>query len=327
MIASTRRGETHIGTLLLSLPSTYTGGALVVRQNGHEVCFDWSQTPSLQWAFLYSDCEHEVLPVTSGHRITIQYNIFDTPADISSGPVVAIDSRLSFINNTIDSLMEADQAVTLGFALRHEYPRNVRSSTVIDSNRLKGHDRLVMQVIQAKGLKWGFRAVWQMTKYDWDERDDDHLERSQEYEDAQAKLKADHPGPSYKLVEEMRNELRTAFEARRDAQWNRVFRHRCLTSKSFNIMNNAYLEQATWDYLEENGAEARDDVLWMSKPQKYDGQSSFITYGNEAQTTSIYTAVAIFVHIPDKEEVTDPGRSFICNLFFNSCSGAIASMS
>jgi hypothetical protein len=31
---------------------------------------------SIQWAVFYSDCEHEVLPVTSGHRITLTYKLY-----------------------------------------------------------------------------------------------------------------------------------------------------------------------------------------------------------------------------------------------------------
>lgn len=39
--------------------------------------FDWSsQTENIQWAAFYSDCEHEVLEVTSGHRITLTYNLY-----------------------------------------------------------------------------------------------------------------------------------------------------------------------------------------------------------------------------------------------------------
>lgn len=42
--------------------------------------FDWSTRPdtepSVQWSAFYSDCEHEVFPVTAGHRITLTYNLF-----------------------------------------------------------------------------------------------------------------------------------------------------------------------------------------------------------------------------------------------------------
>lgn len=47
---------------------------------GYTKYFDWSNTDAaaIQWAAFYSDCEHEVLPVTSGHRITLTYNLYMT---------------------------------------------------------------------------------------------------------------------------------------------------------------------------------------------------------------------------------------------------------
>ncbi|KAF2801427.1 uncharacterized protein BDZ99DRAFT_553233 [Mytilinidion resinicola] len=55
----------------------HEGGALVVRHNGNEVNFDWSGTDpkAIAWAAFYGDCEHEVLEVRSGHRITLTYNL------------------------------------------------------------------------------------------------------------------------------------------------------------------------------------------------------------------------------------------------------------
>ena len=58
------------------------GGALVVRHNGTELVYDWSKHSSLnghakiEWAAFYSDCEHEVMPMQSGHRITLAYNLY-----------------------------------------------------------------------------------------------------------------------------------------------------------------------------------------------------------------------------------------------------------
>lgn len=59
-----------------------------MRHNGQEVTYDWAAntglnepntTPALQWSAFYSDCEHEVLEVTSGHRVTLTYNLYAVP--------------------------------------------------------------------------------------------------------------------------------------------------------------------------------------------------------------------------------------------------------
>ena len=55
-----------------------SGGALRVKHRGETVDFAWGDTSpkSVQWAAFYGDCEHEVLEVTEGHRITLTYNLY-----------------------------------------------------------------------------------------------------------------------------------------------------------------------------------------------------------------------------------------------------------
>ena len=63
------------------------GGELAVRNAGKELVFDWSidgaeatdeSGDAINWAAFYSNCEHEVYEVTSGHRITLTYNLYVT---------------------------------------------------------------------------------------------------------------------------------------------------------------------------------------------------------------------------------------------------------
>ena len=63
--------------MVVCLPSAHDGGQLLVRYQGHTTTFNWSNDSSnIQWAAFYSDCEHEVSQVTSGHRITLTYDLF-----------------------------------------------------------------------------------------------------------------------------------------------------------------------------------------------------------------------------------------------------------
>lgn len=66
----------------------------MVRHNGREVKFDWSgDSKDIQWAAFYSDCEHEVLPVTSGYRVTLTYNLyFGTPEPVQNSAHWGISS-------------------------------------------------------------------------------------------------------------------------------------------------------------------------------------------------------------------------------------------
>lgn len=73
----TPRSELQFGSLVVCLPCDHEGGQLVVRHQGQTTTFDWSGSSNdIKWAAFYSDCEHEVLEVTSGHRITLTYNLY-----------------------------------------------------------------------------------------------------------------------------------------------------------------------------------------------------------------------------------------------------------
>jgi hypothetical protein len=73
----TPRSEGMFGSLVVCLPSVFTGGELVTRHLGHPVKFDWSScATAVQWAAFFSDVYHEVHPVTSGHRISLTYNLY-----------------------------------------------------------------------------------------------------------------------------------------------------------------------------------------------------------------------------------------------------------
>jgi hypothetical protein len=64
-------------TLVIVLPSVATGGELLVRHKGREARLDLHpEDPSeVAFAAFYADCVHEVLPVTSGCRLTLVYNL------------------------------------------------------------------------------------------------------------------------------------------------------------------------------------------------------------------------------------------------------------
>ena len=64
-------------TLVIVLPSIYTGGELIVSHRGRAVQLDLScpEPSEVAFAAFYADCVHEVLPVTSGCRLTLIYNL------------------------------------------------------------------------------------------------------------------------------------------------------------------------------------------------------------------------------------------------------------
>lgn len=140
--------------------------------------FDWgakSDHARIHWAAFYSDCEHEVLEVTSGHRLTLTYNLF---AVRGAGRLTGESSTLNAAHlplfrtlkgilsqNPFDgkgkiplptqqqarSILTQDAGGTLGFWCSHVYAYNHTTETPLPAT-LKGVDAVLWESFQALGL-------------------------------------------------------------------------------------------------------------------------------------------------------------------------------
>nr|VWO98178.1 Acetolactate synthase (EC [Ganoderma boninense] len=92
----TPRSELMFGSLVIVFPTPHEGGALKLRRaagNGEGETSEWTfdssallaqqEHPSIAYVAFFSDVEHEVMPVTSGHRVTITYNSTTSPTRTS----------------------------------------------------------------------------------------------------------------------------------------------------------------------------------------------------------------------------------------------------
>ena len=149
----TPRAGNMFGSLVVCLPSQFTGGALVTRYNKQQVVvYDWSSSAKepIQWAAFYSDVEHEILPVTEGYRITSTYNLYHYA---SCYP--AVDVTTSPFYNNLKSALEHPHFLreggVLGFACQHAYvfEEEVGKS---ETSLLKGSDRTVLLAAKSLGL-------------------------------------------------------------------------------------------------------------------------------------------------------------------------------
>src|SRR5699024_1581261 len=72
----TEKEKGMFGTLIVSLPSKYTGGELEICFDGSKEIADFSKNSyTLNCAAFYADCEHQVKPLTSGYRVCLVYNL------------------------------------------------------------------------------------------------------------------------------------------------------------------------------------------------------------------------------------------------------------
>ncbi|KAG8918215.1 hypothetical protein FRC00_012737, partial [Tulasnella sp. 408] len=180
----TPKAGNHIGTLLFGLPVQFSGGELVLSnisgaQTGN-VTIDWSKpTPSdassmsLPWVFFYSDVEHEILPVASGHRLTLAYDIFatDTVRYRAPSDPERIDSRSIELFNVLNAALKDEQFLNKGgklaFALTYQYPAEEmeRTKEVAFDAILKGNDYLLFHILKALCLTPEVRAVYQPEEF------------------------------------------------------------------------------------------------------------------------------------------------------------------
>jgi hypothetical protein len=151
----TLRSENHFASLVVFFPSQYEGGELVVRHQGKEKRFTYSQLVNRQqqqqqfaWVAFYTDCEHEILPVTSGHRVTMTFNIFFDDNVKPSPPGSDTELAIRFRQEMVDLLSDESfqqKFKTVGILLQHKYSQ----ATLSSPSKLKGRDLLIYQVMSS----------------------------------------------------------------------------------------------------------------------------------------------------------------------------------
>ncbi|RMX82586.1 hypothetical protein D0868_15797, partial [Hortaea werneckii] len=183
----TPRSATQIGSLVVCLPVEFEGGVLAVRHQGQEVVHEWGTTtpatmtmtttnnnpvasapaaPAINWAAFYSDCAHEVLPVHSGHRITLTYNLY-----LSRGtgflntpqlPQRLLPHRLPLAPHLQHALANPafkPEGGYLAFWLQHRYPHTQRVGCEFVVEMLKDADLGVLGAVRAVGLRCSVERV------------------------------------------------------------------------------------------------------------------------------------------------------------------------
>jgi hypothetical protein len=174
----TPRSENMFGSLVIVYPTPHEGGALFLRHRGHEWIFDSGRElaavrePSIGYVAFFSDVEHEVGHVKSGHRVTLTYNLYFGKPDPSNSQSAASE-RLSLppavhqtaFRESFRALVENPEFLpdggTLGFGMRHVYTI-ARTDDFAQSQpdplepiygALKGSDAVVYQATHALGFQ------------------------------------------------------------------------------------------------------------------------------------------------------------------------------
>ena len=166
-----RSGE-MFGSLVVCFPTQFTGGVLAARHQGQEVTFDWSTsyssspTPCTQlvhWAAFFSDVEHEILPVTSGYRITLTYNLY-TVKEMAS-EIFAWTPFYQYLQETLKNPQFMPAGGCLGFDCTHAYVFNHLNEKQLLPSVLKGADYMVFSVAKSLGLNVSVKPIVEGYEY------------------------------------------------------------------------------------------------------------------------------------------------------------------
>ena len=135
-------------------PTPYKGGELVLSHEGHEWKIDArvltasQPPPSLAYVAFYSDIEHEVLKVTTGH-VTVTYNLYLVDPSWKEAGAPAITRNGQNASNFQGTLLELlkipeflPEGGILGFGLTSYYLFTPETNLQGNGNSPRGRGRV-----------------------------------------------------------------------------------------------------------------------------------------------------------------------------------------
>ena len=133
------------GSLIVQLPSTFTGCDIVVQHLGETKTVESSKEceSTFRYTAFYTDCFHEIKPVTSGWRIALAYTLVTTKKG-STLPSVEQNSALQVtLKHLRDDWVSSASIPRLGYRLDHDYTEQRFGFDV-----LKGRDAVVVNTLR-----------------------------------------------------------------------------------------------------------------------------------------------------------------------------------
>ncbi|KAI0629944.1 hypothetical protein C8Q77DRAFT_1035297, partial [Trametes polyzona] len=183
----TPRSELMFGSLVIVFPTAHEGGTLMLRTHDQDKTQEWAfdssamiaqaAQPSVAYVAFYSDVEHEVLPVLTGHRVTVTYNLYyventvgDAAAPTMPRPIAPNEASFrETLQRLLDDPVFLPTGGNLMIPLRHEYPLATASENTNESrkalqdvaHRLKATDAVVLRVLRELSLDASLKIVYQ----------------------------------------------------------------------------------------------------------------------------------------------------------------------
>jgi 2-oxoglutarate-Fe(II)-dependent oxygenase superfamily protein len=133
------------GTLVVCLPSRHAGGMLILQHDGQTKKIDFGGKDSefqTRYVAFYADCQHEIAPVTSGHRICLVYNLATAGKKQPEAPnnAAAVTETAQLFKELLSAAPEPLGKLAVPFT--HQY-----TEAGFDPKQLKGADRARADVL------------------------------------------------------------------------------------------------------------------------------------------------------------------------------------
>ena len=163
LLYSTQKADGMFATVIIILPSGYTGGQVVVSRSTTSKTIDFSASSKTSTALLawYTDVKHEVKEVTSGYRLALSYNLIqdsskDIPLPVPSNMDVAANLLRRILMKWKEGRYAEHQCCNLvAFLLDHQYSTsNLRKGL----KTLKGVDAHRVIFVRSVAEEFGFKV-------------------------------------------------------------------------------------------------------------------------------------------------------------------------
>ncbi len=147
---STEKKDGIFATIIVVLPSQFTGGEAHLSHRGFNTVYDCSATSLnattvMAW---YTDITHEIKPIKSGYRLALSYNLIHTATSLRP----AVSNNPTFVEGVtraLDSWLMSTHPEKIIYLLDHQYSlANLRGSA------LKGLDAALVAYCEDSDCKW-----------------------------------------------------------------------------------------------------------------------------------------------------------------------------
>ena len=140
----TEKEDKMFATLVVQLPSVYSGGEIIVKHGTSEKKYDFSNDASFTPFFFsfYSDCQHRVCPVTSGYRLCLVYNVVYS-GNNTVPSLIDNSTQLTQLANTVAAWKRTPETPFFVYLLDHKY-----SQAGLRFDYLKGYDAAKFRLLE-----------------------------------------------------------------------------------------------------------------------------------------------------------------------------------